>query len=160
AREVLVRRAGSRFPGEREYAFRHLLFREGAYAMLTDADKKLGHRLAAKWLENASESDPMILAEHFEHAGDTARAGVYSRRAAEHAYQGSGPGRAVERAERGLAGDVPDDLRAALLSLLCDIHTWRGEWDLARARALETLRFAAPGSIPWARAVVERCRHA
>src|SRR5262249_3136602 len=47
--EVLVRRPDSRFSGEEELAFRHALLREGAYAMLTETDRCLGHRLAGHW---------------------------------------------------------------------------------------------------------------
>ena len=36
------------FEGQDEYVFRHGLVREAAYAMLTDADRTLGHRLAAR----------------------------------------------------------------------------------------------------------------
>ena len=35
----------SRFPGDREYGFRHGLVREAAYGLLTDDDKKLGRAL-------------------------------------------------------------------------------------------------------------------
>ena len=49
-REVVVRRGRGKFPGEDEYVFRHGLVREAAYAMLTDADRGLGHRLAGQWL--------------------------------------------------------------------------------------------------------------
>src|SRR5262249_5624909 len=38
----------SRFPGHREYRFRHAIVREAAYALLTDTDRALGHRLAAR----------------------------------------------------------------------------------------------------------------
>ena len=138
----------SRFPGEHEYAFRHALLREAAYAMLTDADRALGHRLAGAWLERRGESDAMVLAEHFERGGEPARAGGCYRRAAEQALAGNDLDAAIERAERGLRGNVPDDLRAALLILLCEIDTWRGEWDSARAIAIEALRFAAPGASP------------
>src|SRR5262249_60123739 len=55
--EVLVRRPDSRFSGEEELAFRHALLREGAYAMLTETDRCLGHRLAGHWLEQHGESD-------------------------------------------------------------------------------------------------------
>ena len=44
--ELVSRRSTGRFPGEEEFAFRHALLRDGAYAMLTDDDKKLGHVLA------------------------------------------------------------------------------------------------------------------
>src|SRR5207302_934930 len=56
------------------YAFRHALVSDAAYAMLTDEDRRLGHRLAAEWLERAGESDPLVLGEHFDRGGDRARA--------------------------------------------------------------------------------------
>ena len=100
-REVLVRRPASRFPGEREYRFRHALLREGAYAMLTDADRTLGHRLAGAWLEQRGETDPMALAEHFERGGDRSRAVRCFLRAAEQAHWGNDADAAIARAERG-----------------------------------------------------------
>src|SRR5207342_397347 len=57
-----------------EFAFAHALVREAAYAMLTDEDRALGHRLAGAWLEHAGGGDPMALAEHFRRGGEPARA--------------------------------------------------------------------------------------
>jgi hypothetical protein len=64
--ELLVRRAESRLPGEEEYAFRHTLLREGAYAMLVKSDRALGHRLAGAWLQEHGETDPTMLAAHLD----------------------------------------------------------------------------------------------
>jgi eukaryotic-like serine/threonine-protein kinase len=61
-RETISRRAESKFPGEEEFIFRHALVRDGAYAMLTEADVRLGHQLAAQWLTTAGESDAMTTA--------------------------------------------------------------------------------------------------
>jgi predicted ATPase len=61
--EILVKRAVSRFPGEDEYAFRHALLREGAYALLTEEDRVLGHRLAGAWLEAHGEQDALMPTE-------------------------------------------------------------------------------------------------
>src|SRR5262249_3512557 len=58
-RELVVKRSSSRLHGEREYAFRHALLREAAYEALLPADRTLGHRLAARWLEDAGETDAM-----------------------------------------------------------------------------------------------------
>ncbi|MDI1479876.1 serine/threonine-protein kinase [Polyangium sp. y55x31] len=80
-RGFVVPHAGSRFPGEQELAFRHTLVREAAYGMLTEADRALGHALAAAWLEQKGERD-VVLAEHFHHAGDRARATLHAERAA------------------------------------------------------------------------------
>src|SRR6185503_12857157 len=46
ARELIVRQGASTFAGETAFAFAQAAVREAAYAMLTDADRKLGHRLA------------------------------------------------------------------------------------------------------------------
>ena len=54
-REVFTAARESRFPGERDYTFRHGLLREAAYAMLTESDRTTGHRLAGEWLEAAGE---------------------------------------------------------------------------------------------------------
>jgi predicted ATPase len=61
--EILVKRAVSRVPGEDEYAFRHALLREGAYALLTEEDRVLGHRLAGAWLEAHGEQDALMPTE-------------------------------------------------------------------------------------------------
>ncbi len=75
ARELIVLRTQSRFPDEAEYAFRHALLREGAYASLTDEDRALGHRLAGRMAGRSTASRiRLALAEHFERGGDGARA--------------------------------------------------------------------------------------
>ncbi|WP_437806978.1 serine/threonine-protein kinase [Sorangium sp. So ce1078] len=70
-REILQRRPSSRFAGEEELAFRSALLREGAYAMLTDRDRALGHRLAGEWLLKAGEQDPGVLTEHRTRSHET-----------------------------------------------------------------------------------------
>jgi tetratricopeptide (TPR) repeat protein len=155
-REVLVRRPESRFPGEKEISFRHTLLREGAYAMLTEIDRRLGHRLAGEWLERSGETDPMVLAEHFERGGDTARAGNYYLRAAEQAYRGGDSAAAIARAKKGLARGVTAATRVALLGLLCDISAWRSDWSTGAGHAEEVMGLARPGSLPWCRAAMAK----
>jgi eukaryotic-like serine/threonine-protein kinase len=72
--EICVRHRESRFPGDEEYSFRQGLLREGAYGLLTEKDRELGHRLAGELLDRAGETDPLILASHFERGGLQARA--------------------------------------------------------------------------------------
>jgi tetratricopeptide (TPR) repeat protein len=151
-REVLVRRNESRFPGEQEFAFRHALLREGAYAMLTEGDRVLGHKLAAQWLDDVGEHDPMVLAEHLERAREPARAGVFYLRAAEQAQRGGDTDAAMKRARRGLECNVPDAVHIALVGILCESHAWRREWQSVAPYADELMRLAAPGSAPWAQA--------
>ena len=101
--EIVSRRFDSRFPGQAEYAFRHALVREAAYGMLTEADRALGHRLAADFLEGAGERDPMVLGEHHERGGDPARAAEWYARAAEQSWEGDDLDAALARAERAEA---------------------------------------------------------
>jgi eukaryotic-like serine/threonine-protein kinase len=152
-REVLVNRPESRFPGETEYAFRHALLREGAYAMLTEDDRILGHKLAVAYLEARGESDPMVLAEHCERGKELVRAGSFYLRAAEQAMRGSDTDVAIARAHRGLASGPPEPVRAALLGVLCESYIWRNEVSAGAGYAEEALRISTPGSVPWARAV-------
>ncbi|WP_437964194.1 protein kinase [Sorangium sp. So ce260] len=70
-REILQRRPSSRFAGEEELAFRSALLRDAAYAMLTDRDRALGHRLAGEWLLKAGEQDPGVLTEHRTRSHET-----------------------------------------------------------------------------------------
>ncbi|MDC3956690.1 protein kinase [Polyangium jinanense] len=81
--EIVTRQRESRIPGEPQYAFRQALWREGAYAMLTDEDRTLGHHLAAEWLEEKGEADALVLAEHFERGGASARAASFYLASAE-----------------------------------------------------------------------------
>jgi predicted ATPase len=50
--------------GDTDYMFRHAVVREAAYATLTDADRVLGHRLAADWLERQGRASASMLAAH------------------------------------------------------------------------------------------------
>jgi eukaryotic-like serine/threonine-protein kinase len=117
-REVLVRKVESRFPGEQEFMFRHSLLCEGAYATLIDEDRVRGHRLAARWLGKRGESDPLLVAEHFERGAEPALAGGFYLRAAEQALRGSDIDAARTYAERGLVYAASDELKLALQRLL------------------------------------------
>jgi len=118
--EVLTVRPASRFSGDRELKFRHALLREGAYATLTEEDKRLGHRLAGDWLEQHGEADPMVLAGHFERGGEGALAAGYYLRASEQAFHVLDLEATMARANLGLACAPPPALRLALLGMRCD----------------------------------------
>jgi tRNA A-37 threonylcarbamoyl transferase component Bud32 len=71
--EVVAPSDPPRLAGVSEFAFRHTLIREAAYATLTEEDRSLGHGLAAKWLQNIGE-DGEVVALHALEGGDRARA--------------------------------------------------------------------------------------
>ncbi|HEX7838565.1 MAG TPA: AAA family ATPase, partial [Kofleriaceae bacterium] len=150
--ELLVARPDSRFPGERELAFRHALLREGAYATLTADDKRLAHRLAGEWLEHHGEGDPMVLAGHFEHGGDGASAARHYLRATQQAMHVLDHQAAMARAALGLACAPPPELRIALLGFRCEAADIAQQVSLDEAE--ELLRLATPGSVPWGQAMI------
>ncbi len=152
-REVLVRRQTSRFADEEEIAFRHTLLREGAYAMLTERDRVLGHRLAGEWLELRGERDTMLLAQHFEIGGEPARAGVFYLRAAEQALRGADLAAAQRHAERALACGLDPEARLECLAGLCEVYAWQAEWERSAEYGAEVQRLAPEGSVPWLKGV-------
>ncbi len=152
-KEVIVRRAQAKFPGESEHVFHHALVREGAYAMLTDADKKVGHALAGPWLEGVGEGDAMRLAEHYERGGEQGRAIGWYHRAAEHALEGNDFEAVVARAERAVACGAAAGTLGALRVLQAEAHRWRGDLAGAEACAMDAMRLLPRCSPHWYAAV-------
>jgi eukaryotic-like serine/threonine-protein kinase len=153
--EVLAVRPDGPVAGERAYMFRHSLLREGAYAMLTQDDRRLGHRLAGEWLEQHGEGDAMMLAGHFERGGDGERAARYYLRASEQAFQVLDLDATLAHASLGLACEPSPALRMALLGMRCEGagHNMR----LVAATmgdVEELLRLAPRGSLAWSQAML------
>jgi class 3 adenylate cyclase len=70
-RDFIRRRAGSSIAGDREYAIKHALTREVAYASLPKARRARLHAAFARWLERTGEGrdeDAPILAHHYAEA--------------------------------------------------------------------------------------------
>jgi tetratricopeptide (TPR) repeat protein len=148
-RELIARAPSSRFPGEDELYFRHAIIREAAYAMLTDADRQLGHALAAAWLERAGEGEPIVLAEHHERAGNRQAAVDPYRRAAEQAVAAGDFAAAAARAERGVLCGADGELRGALQLAAAEAHKWMGDHVRALDEGREAMGLFAPGSARW-----------
>ncbi|MRG95096.1 serine/threonine-protein kinase PknK [Polyangium spumosum] len=148
ARELVVKRAESRFPAQEEYTFRHALVREAAYAALTLSDRALGHELAGAWLEEAGERDAVVLAEHYERGRVPARAAAWYRRAAEQALEGNDFRAAIERAEKAARG-ASGEARGELSYLQAEAYRWLGEASEAAARAASAMKALSRGSGAW-----------
>ncbi|HEY5284988.1 MAG TPA: AAA family ATPase, partial [Polyangia bacterium] len=145
--------------GSPAYTFAHALIREAAYAMLTDEDRSLGHRLAAKWLLEHSAPEPIALAEHFRRGGDARSASFWYRRAAEQALKANDLDGAVARAGLGLvalgtlARDAQEvEIRGALSLVEAEAFRWRGELSRAESASVAALALLVPGSPMWFRA--------
>jgi tetratricopeptide (TPR) repeat protein len=173
-RELVTVRGDSRFGGETEYTFRHAIVREAAYAMVTERDRTLGHRLAGVWLEgrvNAESAnvEAAALADHFVKGGDPGRSVVWYRRAAQQALEGDDLAGAIEFAERAIAcvrqADESHTERnvevvGVLRQLQAGAHVWRGEYALAAERGDNALMLLLPDTVPWllaAAAVGDAC---
>ncbi|MBK8259690.1 MAG: protein kinase [Polyangiaceae bacterium] len=141
-------------PGE-EYAFRHALLREAAYAMLDEADRMRGHRRAAEVLEAAGERDPMLLAEHYERGGQPADAVTHYLHAAEQALAGNDLADAIERADRAIGCGAAGPQLGALHLVKAEAERWRGRNTEGRAHALAALEALPTGSAPWCTAASE-----
>jgi tetratricopeptide (TPR) repeat protein len=145
--------------GSPAFTFAHALIREAAYAMLTDEDRQLGHRLAAKWLLEHSAPEPIALAEHFRRGNDMRSAAFWYRRAAEQALKSNDLRGAISRAALGLAALGPDttdgqsgEMRGTLLLVQAEAHRWCGELSRAESAGGAALALLVPGSPMWFRA--------
>ncbi|MFO0587357.1 MAG: protein kinase [Polyangiaceae bacterium] len=145
ARELVARRTTGRFEGEEELSFRHTMVREAAYATLTPADRALGHRLAAEWLEQHAESDAMLLAKHFELAGEAARAATYYLRAAAQSRSAFDLQACIDRAHLAFTLGPTEEDKLAAAEILADAHVWRFEWALALPFIETILVLTEPG---------------
>jgi len=81
AAEILVEQARARFAGTREFAFKHALMREVAYASLGEDGLREFHTRAGRWLARVGEDDAVV-ARHLELGGRGAEASAYVEKAA------------------------------------------------------------------------------
>jgi tetratricopeptide (TPR) repeat protein len=138
-----------------ELSFRHPLLREAAYAMLTDADRRTGHKLAGAWLEQSSDGSPLVIAEHLERGGEARRAARHYVLAAEQSLEGEDLDNALARAARAVeAGASGEDLGRAKL-VAAQARRWRGEFADAAGAARDAQAALTPGSDRWFRAAGE-----
>jgi tetratricopeptide (TPR) repeat protein len=153
AGEIVTRQLESRIPGQDEYAFRHALVREGAYAMLTAEDRRLGHRLVAAWLERSGEHDQLVLAEHFLRGGDRARAIPYFQRAAAQALESNDLRATVQRAEQAVIAGAQGTMLGSLRSLQSVASYWLSDYADSRRYGCEAADLLPQGSHEWFAAV-------
>jgi tetratricopeptide (TPR) repeat protein len=155
AHELVTRAGGREASGDTDYVFRHTLVREAAYAMLTDDDRTLGHRLAGEWLEQHGSSDATAMAEHFRRGGEPGRSVRWYRRAAEQALEANELTVAIDRAELGVScGAAGEDL-GWLRLVEAEACVWRGELAPAEERGLEAIRLLPEGSPARFRAITQ-----
>jgi tetratricopeptide (TPR) repeat protein len=123
--------------------------------MLTEPDRQLGHKLAAEWLAEVGERDPVVLAEHLERGGETTRAVTWYQRAAEQALEGNDLDAALAWIERAKACGARGQALGALHLLAAEAHRWRGDAVREQAEALRAMDELDMGADTWLAAVAQ-----
>jgi len=129
ARDLIRREPFSWIEGEEQFAFKHVLIREVAYATLARAARKDRHAAVAEFLETttaAAGATATALAQHWRAAGREERAVDYLLLAA-------------EKAGRGWAKDEAAALYGEALELVPEGDDRRREIGRKRALALQAL---------------------
>ena len=144
--EMIDLRAEARLGGQRELAFRNALVRDVTYAMLTEDDRRLGHALAAQWLERAGETDPFVLAQHHERGQQLDRAIAEYTRSASAALDAGDLSMVLDRAARAKACGANGTALADVLVVAAEANRWRGETNDCGGAAREALALATPNT--------------
>ncbi len=122
--------------GQPDYRFRHALYRDVAYSMLTRPDREAYHRRAAEWLERWTDHYRELLPLRAEHLVEGQRReqalAVYLTAAVDRIQRGQFQ-EALKRIESGLASarDVP---RLTALPLVSQMWMWQAYVLLALRR--------------------------
>jgi len=149
AAEVLVEQAHARFGGTREFAFKHALMREVAYASLGDDALRDCHARCGRWLAKVGEDDA-IVARHLDLGGQGVAAAVHLEKAARRALAAHALPEAVSLAEKALAyaEDKPTQFaRAQLLDEAWNrLDARAGERDTA-VRAMQDAVYDEPSEV-------------
>lgn len=154
--EILERRHQAETTGDVEYAFRHALVRDAAYALLVEEDRVLGHRLAAEWLESRGEADPAVMAEHFYLGGEFSRAVPYCVRAVTQMYERGDFHVARRLADLGISSGAEGVHLGVLLGLRAWI-IWYTEgskgWEIVRPDIERAIALLPPMHPWWFRSI-------
>ena len=139
----------SEFPRDAEYQFHHDTIRDVAYSMLTDADRALGHRLAAEWLENAGASDPRAIAQHYQRGEEASKAAPFYTQAASDALDRSDFDAAMALARSGMACGASDALLGQLKRVQAIEQVWRGDPGQVATLGAEAMTLLPAGGRIW-----------
>jgi len=148
SREVLRRRDEGQ-PSKAALVFAHAVMRDAAYDMLTEADRTLGHRLAARWFESAERSDPMVTAQHYARAGDSAGAGRWYLRATMDAFKIGDFSATTGSGEQALACELSQHERGHVQAVTSHAYRLLGNVEKSKRLSADALRSLPPNSPLW-----------
>jgi serine/threonine protein kinase/tetratricopeptide (TPR) repeat protein len=149
ADEIIERRRASRFGGEDEYGFRHLLMREAAYDFLDEEERGLWHCQAARFLERVGERDPSVVAEHYQRGGELVQAARWYLRAVDESLASNDTEGARACIARGLDCRPDDRTRGQLLQQRGVAEFLAFQWKEAEASASAAVPLLTVGSAGW-----------
>ena len=149
AAELVEPRPDSSLTGQAEYDIPSAMVHDAAYATLTPGDASTGHKGAARWLADAGERNPLVMAEHYFRAGDLPRAAEQFLAAAEQAQAAHDSAATAERAARGLAAGAAGSVRGRLLLLQAESREWQGDLAGSEAAARGAEDLLEPGTAGW-----------
>ena len=153
--EILMPADRNTLHGQHELVFRQASLRDAAYASLTDGDRQLGHRLAGQFLQQAGETDAVVLARHFDLGLDGERAQMFYGIAAENALSAHDYAAARRWVDRGLQFEQPGESRARLHLAQADLSMAVGQPMDALVTAQAAAEGFQPGTRHWYRAMAE-----
>ncbi|HYF62214.1 MAG TPA: adenylate/guanylate cyclase domain-containing protein [Herpetosiphonaceae bacterium] len=160
SRELIYQREQSAFEETREYIFKHALLREVTYESVLKRDRRRYHGQVAQWLteitgqRERSEEYALLIAEHYEQAGELAAAAGWFQRAGEHAQSLYAPQAAASCLTRAIGalrqlGQEPGPLLHRARGVA---HETLGDFEAARAdyeAAFEAARLHGQPPAAW-----------
>ena len=138
-KQLVLRRDRSMFEGATEYTFHHHLLHQVTYETLLKAPRRAAHAAAAAWwVERVGDRDGESLAiagDHYERAGDDARALACFDRATRAALDRSAQTAVLSHTARALANPALTDVKQRLKLLRDRLFAadWLGRRDVQRA---------------------------
>ncbi|KFE64610.1 serine/threonine-protein kinase [Hyalangium minutum] len=149
AMEIIESQPDRTFAGEKAYRFRHALMRDAAYALVPEAHKATGHRLAGEWLEQGGETDPRVLADHAYLGQQPERAVRFYIQAADQRLERGDARSALQCVEAALKLEMPSETRSRLRALQATATFWLNDPSLLTGTGREILPELKAGSRPW-----------
>lgn len=142
-------------PKVERLSFRSTLLRDAVHETLTDADRALGHRVAARWLADRGGVDALTMAEHFELGGDATTAVSWLILAVDQALQGGDLAGVITLVDRAVRCGANGEQLGTLRLQQAEAHDWRGEFEACEENARAAMSLVAQGSDTWFGAVAE-----
>jgi len=137
--------------GVREYSFRQEMTRSAAYSMLTEDDRRIGHRIAARWLVDKAAGAAAEIAVHFDRGGEPTMAARWYLTASEDAMVAADHEAVSRWTDRAIALGAVGETLGTLLGLQVGMCMLQNELSRAEEVGVRSLELLPPGGPTWCR---------